>query len=217
MRRTTMITALAASAIVLSGCGGSSSGGGDTVTIVTAAGTTSAATSSATPATTTTATHASASATGTAPVSAPATSAASTAGASPSTRHGAGSRARTSRASTPSVTPHAATPTTNASLNPVPCLQASQLVDAGLSRPNEWQARFPITHAVIYVDGPYRTVAMARASAASLNGVEFAAAGGLFEVSAVLSSHLGASVNAVAACLARTTSTASPSGNALTY
>jgi hypothetical protein len=75
----------------------------------------------------------------------------------------------------------------------------------------------PVTNAVVYVDGPFKTAAMAHAAAASLNGVELNASGGLFSVSAVLTSHLGATVNAVASCLAHTTSTKPPSSGTLGF
>jgi hypothetical protein len=56
----------------------------------------------------------------------------------------------------------------------------------------------------VFVDGPYKNAAQATASAKSLAGVEIAAAAGLYEVTANLSSHLGFKVTAVAQCLTAT-------------
>jgi hypothetical protein len=60
-------------------------------------------------------------------------------------------------------------------------------------------------------------VSQANASAQSLNGVESEASGGLFVVSATLSSRLDADVQAVASCLGKTTSTKPPSGPTLSF
>ncbi len=57
----------------------------------------------------------------------------------------------------------------------------------------------------MFVDGPYKNVANASASAASLNGTEYAARGGLYVVTATLRGHLGSLVPEVAGCLERTT------------
>ncbi|MGO9976529.1 MAG: hypothetical protein ACLP01_27710 [Solirubrobacteraceae bacterium] len=103
-----------------------------------------------------------------------------------------------------------------AAFNPVPCL-AAHLVDVGPLKPNEWSGAFPLTKAIVYVDGPFKTVAMASASAASLNGVELEASGGLFTVEAALTSRLGTTVNTIASCLAKTTSATPPATGALSY
>jgi hypothetical protein len=55
---------------------------------------------------------------------------------------------------------------------------------------------------MILVDGPYRSAAAAKASAASLAGVEFAASGGVWEVTAALRGRRGYLVTEVANCLA---------------
>ncbi len=69
----------------------------------------------------------------------------------------------------------------------------------------------------MYVDGPFKTLAMAAASSAGLNGIETTAAGGLFSITAVPTAHLTATVNAVASCLARTTSTKPPARGFILY
>ena len=55
---------------------------------------------------------------------------------------------------------------------------------------------------MIFVDGPYRSAAQAHQSAESLQGVEFAASGGVWEVTAALRGHRGYVVVEVANCLA---------------
>lgn len=57
-------------------------------------------------------------------------------------------------------------------------------------------------NAMILVDGPYKSVAAAAASANSLQGVEFAASGGVWEVTASLRGRRGYIVTEVATCLA---------------
>jgi hypothetical protein len=54
---------------------------------------------------------------------------------------------------------------------------------------------------MVFVDGPYRTRAAADESVSSLTGVELAARGGRYVVSASLVSQFGAIVKTVAACL----------------
>jgi hypothetical protein len=64
-----------------------------------------------------------------------------------------------------------------------------------------WRGDNPVTNLHVYIDGPYKTGADADRSATSLLGVELAARGGLYVVSAALTSHLDAQVAAVAKCL----------------
>lgn len=101
-------------------------------------------------------------------------------------------------------------PTTNNSASAVAmaCLKA---VGLNRARPGKasgiWEANAGNTsltdlNAIVFVDGPYKTKQGASASAQSLNGVEYAASGGRWEVSASLPSHLSAQVTKVAKCLA---------------
>jgi hypothetical protein len=53
----------------------------------------------------------------------------------------------------------------------------------------------------VFVDGPYKSAAEAKSSAASLAGVQDAANGGLYVASAALTSKAGPVVRAVAKCL----------------
>jgi hypothetical protein len=62
-----------------------------------------------------------------------------------------------------------------------------------------------LTHEPLFVEGPYKTVADARGSAASLEGIEIVVQGNLFVVSALLTSHLDAQAKTVASCLATVT------------
>jgi hypothetical protein len=61
----------------------------------------------------------------------------------------------------------------------------------------------PVTdpNGMVFVDGPYPSLARATASAESLLGVEYATRGGRFVVSASLPSRLGRTVKRVALCL----------------
>lgn len=92
---------------------------------------------------------------------------------------------------------------------PLDCLRSSP----GLNRARKakefgvWEANAGTTasndsNGKVFVDGPYRTVNAARAAAQSLQGVEFAASAGRWEVSASLRSRLEPAVSVVANCMA---------------
>ncbi len=59
----------------------------------------------------------------------------------------------------------------------------------------------------VIIDGPYKSAAAAQSSVAGLQGIEIAAAGGIYEVTAALRSNLTRDVTRVAACMAKTTGT----------
>lgn len=65
----------------------------------------------------------------------------------------------------------------------------------------------PTSHAPVFVDGPYGSAEQAAASAHSLASVEEADSGGLYEVTAPLTSHLDSWVSSVAKCLDGTSGT----------
>jgi hypothetical protein len=91
------------------------------------------------------------------------------------------------------------------------CVGSAGLFKIELIRPNTWRAVAPVgTGLPVYVDGPYTTTSEAATSAASLLGIESAAPGGLYVVSAARTSHLNTYVNALGKCLARAGS--APSG-----
>jgi hypothetical protein len=84
----------------------------------------------------------------------------------------------------------------------VGCLTSQGLVHVGAGfRPGVWLGNDPVTRKSVFVDGPYKNRAAADRSAKSLNVVESAERGGLFVVSATLTSHLADAVRAVAKCL----------------
>jgi hypothetical protein len=64
-----------------------------------------------------------------------------------------------------------------------------------------WEAKDRASGNSVLVDGPYKTNGEADAAAHSRSGAESAARGGLYVVSAALSSHLAAQVRKVANCL----------------
>lgn len=67
-----------------------------------------------------------------------------------------------------------------------------------------WQGTDSLTSKAVYVEGPYASDSAASASAASLQGVESEAGGGLYAVSAPLRPPMTLQVNAVAGCLKAT-------------
>jgi hypothetical protein len=83
----------------------------------------------------------------------------------------------------------------------VGCLGRAGLLRPGLQRAGVWQGFDLSTSQPVLVDGPYKTRAKANDSASSLVGVESAERGGMYVVSAALSSHLSAQVHKVAVCL----------------
>ena len=77
-------------------------------------------------------------------------------------------------------------------------LQARPAVQQGV-----WQGMDPVSHRLIYVDGPYVSVAAAKTAAATLVGVSQVQAANLWEVSASLRGGTGPAVARVAKCLRR--------------
>ena len=75
-------------------------------------------------------------------------------------------------------------------------------VETGILAASRAPAAHHDVNAHVYVDGPYPTRAAAAKAAQGLIGVEYAASGGLYEVSATLRSHARSAVAAIAACLA---------------
>jgi hypothetical protein len=88
--------------------------------------------------------------------------------------------------------------------SPLVCLRQRGLVHAKALGPDRWWARDLATLKPVYVDGPFKTVAEAKADVASLQGVEYAERGGLYVVNAALDAHINNDVHFVAACLSTT-------------
>lgn len=150
-------------------------------------------------------------------VSSPATTSAATVTTTSATTktHAASTKAKTHTVSGSSAKPAANAATASASIpvaktfnSPIPsgCLakqgyQYHYYVERGILA----ASRAPVAHvdvnAHVYVDGPYKNAPAAAAAAQSLLGTEYAASGGLYEVSATLRSHANAAVQAIAACL----------------
>jgi hypothetical protein len=85
---------------------------------------------------------------------------------------------------------------------PDTCLTQAGLVDAHAFERDIWEAHDPLAPVKkVFVEGPYKTSAMASGSTQSLLGVEIADQAGLYVVSAVLTSHMDATVSQVAGCL----------------
>lgn len=89
---------------------------------------------------------------------------------------------------------------------PVTCLSRGGLNRIHITQGGFWEGIEGINpsgdpNAMVFVDGPYRTRAAADESVSSLTGVELAARGGRYVVSASLVSQFGAIVKTVAACL----------------
>jgi hypothetical protein len=86
--------------------------------------------------------------------------------------------------------------------SPVPCLVRAGLLHAGRAAQfGTWQGTDPVSHKPIYVDGPYKSVAAAKASASTLTGVEQVQRADLWVVSASLRGGTGPAVKRVATCL----------------
>jgi hypothetical protein len=88
--------------------------------------------------------------------------------------------------------------------SPIVCLDSASLIAAKSEGANRWIARNDATLKPVFVDGPFKNVASARADVASLQGIEYVKRGGLYVVGAILTSHLNKTVDAVAACLSTT-------------
>ena len=118
-------------------------------------------------------------------------------------KHKATGSAGTSTRSTASTTPAATTPVaTPKPKSPVACMVRAGLKHVGRAlQVGTWQGADPTSHRQIYVDGPYKSAAAVRQAVGTLAGVNHAAAGGLWEVSASLRGGTGPAVRRVAACL----------------
>jgi hypothetical protein len=103
----------------------------------------------------------------------------------------------------PAVAPHP----TSAGPKPLDCLTRVGLLAAREgNQSGVWEANWGTglatnPHTTIWVDGPYKSKSAAATAVATLQGVEIAARGGLYEITAQLTSGLGAKVKAVARCL----------------
>jgi hypothetical protein len=84
---------------------------------------------------------------------------------------------------------------------PLACLAQAKLRKPAKSGDGLWRAQEPKSGKPVFVDGPYQTAGEAKSSAASLVGVQDAAKGGLYVVSAALTSKAGPVVRNVAKCL----------------
>ena len=93
---------------------------------------------------------------------------------------------------------------------PIRCLKSAGLVHARPgSEQGTWEANAPGSqlddhNSTVLVDGPYGGNAAAQQSAQSLQGVEYAVAGGVWVAQTTVRSQLDATVNKVARCLAST-------------
>lgn len=101
------------------------------------------------------------------------------------------------------TTPNAGIPRSAHVSGPTPiiCLKAAGLITVHATQESTWEGLVPGTKVAVYVDGPYKTKAQAKASAKSLAGVEEEAAGGLYDVTAYLSAHVKYKVSEVTQCL----------------
>ncbi len=204
-------------ALVLAGCGGSSPAPPSTTsTVVVHVLSSSVAASTSTASTSTASTSpASTTPTGTTSTSSSSTSSAAPAAASHSvTSTSSAPPPRTTPKTTPVTTParppkHRTAPLTQAALTkdvsgpaPPPCLQAAGVLGVRSPSVGEWSGTVRLDGPGIYVDGPYTSTGAASTAATSLEGVEDVAQGGLYVVSALLISHVHATVEKVAGCLA---------------
>jgi hypothetical protein len=83
----------------------------------------------------------------------------------------------------------------------IACLERAGFVNAARSGSALGGGADRATGSELLVHGPYRTPAEADASVQSLTGADSAVRGGLYVVSAKLTSHLSARVRKVAMCL----------------
>jgi hypothetical protein len=84
---------------------------------------------------------------------------------------------------------------------PIACLAQAGLYKPAKSGDGLWSAVERKSGKPVFVDGPYKSAAEAKTSAASLVGVQDAAKGGLYVVSAAVRSNAGPVVRMVAKCL----------------
>jgi hypothetical protein len=188
----------AGAALALAGCGGSShSSSKSTQSVAQVANTTPSAVTTTTTSTTTSdpkqkankARHHSA----------------SHSGATPVTHHRAHRAPTTHSSHTSPVSVRRSKPGKVIGPSPLVCLRQRGLIRARTLGPDRWWATDFATLKPVYVDGPFKTVAQAKADVSSLQGVESAVRGGLYVVNAALSSHINNDVTLVAACLSTTT------------
>lgn len=116
-------------------------------------------------------------------------------------------RVSTPAGKNPTAVDPANTHPTIAGPQPKACLASAGLLGARTGRePGVWEGNWGTTstkdlNAIVFVDGPYKNKQAASQAAQQLLGTEYAAAGGRWEVSASLPSHLSPQVKKVAACL----------------
>jgi hypothetical protein len=84
---------------------------------------------------------------------------------------------------------------------PLACLAQAGLYKPAKSGDGLWSAVERKSGKPVFIDGPYKAAGEAKSSAASLAGVQDAAKGGLYVVSAAVRSHAGPVVRIVAKCL----------------
>jgi hypothetical protein len=194
-------------ALVLAGCGGAGKHASSTTSdaAVTQAAATSPSTASTTTSTSTTSTSTASTSTATTPSTTSTRTATSTPAATPKQRakHPAAVAVRATTHSTPSTTAPATTRTSPPKpQSPVACMVRAGLKHVGPAvQTGTWQGTDPASHHPIYVDGPYKSAAAARASVSTLLGINQAAAGGVWEVAADLRAPTGPAVHRIAACL----------------
>jgi hypothetical protein len=186
-RKPKMLSLVAASALGLAACGGSSHSTSTTASTV-------ATTPQTTPVqtTTTATTHAAA------PAKVPAVAPKKHAKYGPTVGTNEGGTARVIT-QIPTPLPPGITPKKSDQI--LACLHGTGLVQGKLDRSGVWSAMDPTTRKSVFVDGPYQTTAAADASVKTLKGLDSAARGGLFVVSAAIATHLGDAVTATASCL----------------
>jgi hypothetical protein len=92
---------------------------------------------------------------------------------------------------------------------PIVCLKGAGLLKVGTNGTNKWIGYDDATEKPIFVDGPFTNVKAAKEDVSSLKGIELAARGGLYVISAYETSHLTGDIKHVAACLATTSGSGS--------
>ena len=83
------------------------------------------------------------------------------------------------------------------------CMTHAALVHVHQGSSGVWDGSVRSTTWTVFAEGPYKTSASAAASARSLAGIEDAASGGRWVVSAAIRAHVQATVHKVARCLQR--------------
>jgi hypothetical protein len=93
---------------------------------------------------------------------------------------------------------------------PISCLLAAGMRTPQVHQAGIWEAYDPATGRPLFVDGPYGSSSAAAQAAQNLSIIEQSTSGGVYRVTAPVTGHMTAQVDAVAACLS---STANRSGN----